>query len=101
MIYSVYDCDTKVYTYYEGSGPKGTHAGAPPVSPLRSKYGATVEQSSWKLPANAKRIGQGDLPRGRIATAGLGFSLGDVPSMEPTSIAILGGIAYLAWRYFR
>jgi hypothetical protein len=101
MMYSVYNYDTKLYTYYEGSGPKGTHAGAPPASLIKSKYGATIEQSSWKLPGNARKVGQGDLPKGRIATSGVGFSLGDVPSMDPASIAVLGGLAYLAWRYFR
>lgn len=100
MIYSVYDHTTKTYDYYEGPGPSGTHATAPPVPLVQGELGATVEQASWKVPPGARKIGSGEIPRGRIAAQG---GLGDIviAGQSLGRLALFGGLAYLAWRHFR
>jgi hypothetical protein len=97
VIYSVYDYTRRSYDYYEGPGPSGTHAAAPPVARGRNALGASPEQVSWHLPPGAKKIGSGTMPRGRIATTALaGVDLGDTGSLLE-----LGVIAYFAWRMLR
>lgn len=100
-VYSVYDYNTRRYSYYQGSGPGGTHAGAPPISGLVSRAGATVDQAAWKLPMDAKKIGEGDLPKGRIASRGGSISLSDFGGGDAAKLGMLGLAAYLAWRYLR
>lgn len=70
MIYSVFNIATRSYDYYEGPGPVSIHAGAPPVTWARNRLGATTSQASWRLPMGAKKVGSGELPRGRIAALG-------------------------------
>lgn len=97
--YSTYDYTTKLYTYWEGAGPGGTHAGAPPIR-AHKPLGASPDQASWLLPVGARKVGTGALPRGRIATIG-GGALGDIGESSTGKIALLAGAAYLAWRYLR
>lgn len=95
--YSVYDYTRKVYDYYEGSGPGGTHAGTPPLAGLGgSAVGATPEQSAWRVPADARKVGQGELPQGKIATLGGFESHGSL-----VQLGLVAGMAFLAWRIFR
>lgn len=98
-MYSVYNVATKRYDYYEGSGPKQTHAGAPPISNAHS-LGATVESAAWRMPMDARKVGTGDLPRGRIARGGA-RSLGDFASGDAMKIGAVALVAYLAWRHLR
>jgi hypothetical protein len=97
--FSVYNYTTKVYDYYEGHGPSGTHATAPPIGG-QTEVGATVEQAAWKVPPGAKRVGSGVLPQGRVATMG---GIGDVMigGSSLSRIAVVSAIVYLAWRHFR
>jgi hypothetical protein len=98
-VYSVYDYDRQVYDYFEGSGPKGTHASSPPKTTFgKSALGATPEQAAWKLPADAHKIGSGILPRGRIASRNAGAALGSVDLATGGKIAIAFAIAYAAWK---
>ncbi len=98
MRYSVYNVDSKLYDYFEGPGPSGTHAKAPPVR-TGSKLGPAPEQAAWPLPMSAKRVGSGPLAQGRIATTTPGLGLGDFgPS---GGIVGLGIAAYVAWRILR
>jgi len=99
--YSVYNHDTKLYDYYDGPGPSGTHAGAPPSSLGRSQYGATVEQLAWKVPTGARKVGSGDIAQGRVASMGGLAGLGDIASGDIGKVAAVGVIAYLAWRHLR
>jgi hypothetical protein len=102
MLYSVWNYDTKAYDYYQGSGPKGAHAGAPPIRRSRSELGATPEQASWRVPSDARKVGSGDMPQGRIATIGGVSSLGDDALFSnPASLAVMAVIAYLAWKVLR
>jgi hypothetical protein len=101
VIYSVYNHNSKSYDYFEGSGPAGTHADAPPAPPLQHKTGASPAAAAWRLPWGAKKIGSGELPRGRIASSGISLGgLGDITSDLP-AVGLAVGIAYLAWRHFR
>lgn len=94
MKFSVYDPDRKVYVYYEGPGPKGTHAGSPKI---RAKFalGSTPEGAAWKLPSSAVKIGEGEMPIGRIASVAQSIPLGDA---DLPSLGAYALIAYLAWR---
>lgn len=93
-IYSVYNYDRRLYDYYEGPGPSGTHAGAPPLLSLGG-IGATPDAAAWRLPAGSRKIGSGEMPRGRIA------SLGEFRAGDGLKLGMLGLSAYLAWRYLR
>lgn len=97
QLYSIYNYGTRQYAYYEVPGPTPTHAPPPPARGT-AEIGATPEQAAWRLPMGARKVGEGEMPRGRIA------SLGDEP-------AVIGGnyvrafklgaaaiVAYLAWK---
>lgn len=99
MIYSVYNIETKLYDYFEGAGPTGTHAGTPPIVNSHD-LGATVESAGWRLPMGARRVGNGPLPRGRVASGGGGGALGEFTA-SPVGLAIVGLVAYLAWNHTR
>lgn len=98
--YSVWSYDRQIYDYYLGDGPNGTHAGAPPRR-ASSSLGQIAERSTWSVPMGAKKIGSGELPRGRIASfdAG-GGSLGDLTSSGP-GLAFAAVVAYFAWKALR
>ena len=102
MIFSVYDPDRKVYTYYEGPGPKGTHAGSPRPRG-RSDLGSSPEEAAWSLPASARKVGDGPMPKGRIASASsFGLGLGALGiDADPVHLGIYAALAYLAWRAIR
>lgn len=100
MIYSVYRYGARTYDYYEAPGKDETHAGAPPIR-SHKPIGATLEQASWVVPPGARRVGSGELPRGRIAVLP-GAALGSyVESGSFAKVAILGGLLWLTWRHIR
>lgn len=100
MKYSVYDPDRRLYTYYEGSGPRGTHAGSPRVRG-KTALGAAPEQAAWPLPMGAVKVGEGKMPMGRIASRSE-LSLGSLGiDTDPVSLGIYGVLAYFAWRALR
>lgn len=99
MIYSVYDYTRRAYDYYEGDGPSGTHAGAPPIR-SHAQLGATPDQASWVVPPGAKKIGSGELPRGRVAVRA-GAALGDALDVPLPKLVTVGVLAYLAWRFWK
>lgn len=94
MIYSVYNYGARSYDYYDDGKPSGTHAGAPPIISMGG-IGETPEAAAWRVPVGAKKIGSGDLPRGRVA------SLGGDPGSDLPRLGIAIGLAYVAWRVFR
>jgi hypothetical protein len=67
MKYSVWNNATRRYDYYTAQGDTGIHAGAPPRAST-SELGATPDQAAWPLPADATKVGSGELPQGRIAS---------------------------------
>jgi hypothetical protein len=98
MIFSVYHHGAKRYDYYEDGRTEGTHAGAPTIL-ATGKIGVIPEAAAWRLPLTAKKIGSGEIPRGRIASRGGGPLAGI--ELAPTTVAIgavLGYLAYRAWR---
>jgi len=92
--FSVYNYATKAYDYYEAPGSRPTHAGAPMILSLGG-VGVSPDDAAWKLPPGAKKVGSGELPRGRIA------SLEGLPGGDTTKLVLLGAAAFLAWRYLR
>ncbi len=103
MRYSVYDHRTRTYDYYEDGRTSGTHAGTPPVrsrTPLIDTMVATPEQAAWLLPMGARKVGAGELPIGRIATAASVGGLGDLTD-DPVRLGLVAVLAYVAWRNFR
>ena len=97
-VFSVFNYETQRYDYYEGSGPKGTQAGTPPMRRASSELGATPEQASWKVPMGARKVGSGELPQGRIAAMG---DAGADPMAEVIHLGTIAGLAYLAWKVLR
>jgi hypothetical protein len=96
MIYSVWDNGARRYDYYEGGKATATHAGAPPRA-SSSSLGATPEQAAWPLPPGARRVGSGDLARGRVAS----LDGNDGGGVDIKMAVIYGAIGYLLWRSIR
>lgn len=99
MRYSVYNHASRLYDYYEDRRTDGTHAGAPTVL-ASGKIGVPPEAGSWRLPMGVRKVGTGEMPRGRIASRG-GDALAAVSVSDPKTVAVaigLGYLAYLAWR---
>lgn len=94
MIFSVFNHGSRSYDYYDDGKPGATHAGAPPLLTLGG-IGETPEGAAWRVPMGAKKIGSGDMPKGRVA------SLGGDPGSGLPRLGIMAGLAYLAWRAFR
>ena len=100
MIYSVYDYTRRQYDYYDAPGPGGTHAGAPKITRTLGGIGAAPERASWKLPPGARKLGAGEMPRGRIAS--LGSTAGDLGDLgDPQRLAVYALVAYGLWRILR
>ncbi len=97
MIWSVWNYKTRTYDYYEGGTPTGTHAGTPPTPFMSSQIGMSPEQSAWRLPPGARKVGSGTVARGRVA------ALGDVASSLPSYAVPLaiGAAALYFWRKHR
>ncbi len=96
-VYSTYDYGTKLYTYWDDGKPAPTHAGAPKIMSLGG-IGVAPEQAAWRLPPCARKVGAGDLPKGKIASTG---ALGGVLPSSPVGIAVLAVGAYFAWKHLR
>lgn len=96
MIYSVYDPSKHLYDYFEGPGPKGTHAGSPKAR-RKTALGASPEAAAWPLPVAAVKIGEGEMPRGRIAYATAPLAALGIDA-DPVHLGIAAGLVYLAWR---
>lgn len=95
MRYSVWNPERRSYDYYEAQGDAATHAGAPPRA-ASSALGATPEQAAWPLPEDARKVGSGDLPQGRIASLYGGSFRLDIPQ------AFFWGVAgYLLYRIIK
>lgn len=97
MNYSVWNNGTRKYDYFTAPGTPEIHAGAPPRV-RGSDLGATPEQAAWPLPLGARRVGSGELPRGRIAS--LGDSGGGLFDIDLKKSVIYGIAGYLLWRAF-
>jgi len=99
MRYSVYNYDRRQYDYYDGPGPKGTHAGSPKPARGRSQLGATPEQAAWRVPATARRVGSGTMPQGRVATLSAADPLGDLTSelSNPWVLGAIGVVLYYCY----
>lgn len=68
MIYSVWNPAQRGYDYYATSEVAPTHATAPPMRSIG--LGAAADEAGWVLPSSARRVGQGEFPKGRIARRG-------------------------------
>lgn len=96
MRYSVYNYTSKVYDYFDGPGPGGTHAKAPTMSAGIGAIGATPEQAAWRVPFASRKIGSGPMPQGRIASLGDDAGSGSLPGP-----VLAVGAAVLAWWMLR
>ena len=94
--FSVWNNATRAYDYYTAQGDAGIHAGAPPRAST-SELGATPDQAAWPLPADATKVGSGELPQGRIASTAPkgGFAI-DLPRS-----VFYAAIGYVLWRMIK
>jgi hypothetical protein len=95
MRFSVWNNGTRSYDYYEAPGTPGIHTGAPPRA-ASSSLGATPDEAAWPLPANAAKVGSGEMPQGRIAS-----SLGGTFQINIGQSIAYGVIGYLLWRMIK
>jgi hypothetical protein len=100
MVYSVWNQPMRRYDYYQSSKPE-MEANVEKPSHLRNRaLGSTVEQSAWPLPLNARRVGFGDVAKGRVASTNGGGALGGFePDLGLAGAAMLFFSAYLLWKY--
>lgn len=88
-----------MFDYYATGTPQREVNVEPPAH-LRGgrQLGITPEEAAWPLPGSAKRVGQGPLARGRIAStrSALGFV-----DLDPglVKVGLLGLSAFLVWKY--
>lgn len=92
IIYSVWSYPLRAYEYYEAGFDGRIHSGTPPKARGAEAMGATPEQAAWKLPAGARKVGQGPVPKGKIA------SMGDAPGAESSwDWKVFAGIAAIVY----
>ena len=94
MIYSVWNQGAKLYDYFE-TPEVAAKANAPKPSMPVAKIGVTPECAAWPLPAGAKPVGKGPLPRGRIA------SPAGHRGLTPFGYAVLGGLGWATYRWLK
>lgn len=94
--YSVYDYTRHAYDYYDAPGPGGTHAGSPPVVRSMGEAGTSPDRASWKLPLGARKVGTGEMPKGRIASLN-----GADEITDSTHLIAYALVAFVAWRMLR
>jgi len=108
-VFSVYDYDRKQFDYYQTPGNVTHQAlGSVKFSTFRQSrrtggekpFGNIAESIAYKLPADAKKIGEGFEPRGVIAS-----SLGESANMFEGLFTVKGviggalviGVGYILW----
>jgi len=99
VIYSVFNWGTGRYRYYEGDGEGlGVRPRPRVVANDPGGKGRRLEDLLPVLPANARSIGEGDEPRGRLAVVGDGtLALDGISVSSPYYFAmpLLGAITFL------
>lgn len=97
MIYSVWNQAARKYDYFEGGGAQAL-ANTPTPGHMRlAPSGASIESALWPLPAGAKKVGDGEHVRGRLASPGRSGLSGFIPTSTVGMIG-LGLAAYILWR---
>lgn len=102
MIYSVYNYATKLYTYYEFAHKIGAHAPKPPRGPaVKPGMGVLPEQAAWSVPFGAKRVGEGPIPRGRVAASSTGLGMGMGGITDTSNLLGLAALGYIGWLVYK
>ncbi len=111
MIFSVYNYDSGRYRYYEGLGGTPATGFFRKATQTPAKGGHVPEAFAVPLPAGAKLVGEGPLPRGYIAQDPSGLSAAPVPgeagSVPPSRsapwwmLALVAAAAFVAGRASR
>lgn len=113
MLYSVYRPELKVYDYYQTS-PTADDARNPPSDDVKSRQarggrdgrdlGVSSERAGYRLPAGARRCGQGVAPKGMVVTlhpgsnTALGSLASDITFGGLATVGVLAGIGLFIWR---
>lgn len=99
MIYSVWNQGGGRFDYFDDGRPQATVNVEKPTHLRQRELGNTVEQAAWPLPSDARQVGSGVMPRGRVAIPSgqaLGASEG---AMSTLKLGLLGASALLAWKF--
>lgn len=67
-VYSVYDYHRGMYDYYEGTAGSIPATGRHRKPSSKSNFGAAPEAIAAPLPSTAQKVGEGDIPKGIIAS---------------------------------
>lgn len=100
MMYSVWNQVRGGFDYYEDAKALPTVNAERPSHLIARTLGSTVEQAAWPLPSDAKPVGHGQVPVGRIARAG-GVALGDSEESSWFRVGLLVAAGALAMRVLR
>lgn len=101
MIFSVWNQGGCCFDYFDDGKPQLTVNTEKPDHIQHRELGSTVEQAAWQLPAEARLVGHGHAPHGRIAMPA-GQALGsDDNAMSSLKIGLLGLSALLAFKLLK
>ncbi len=101
MQYSVWEPGRQLYSYYEDSREMATLNTPAPKHLSSRTLGSTVSQAAWPLPGDARKVGEGGVAIGRIASkSGGGSALGDDVFDKPiVKAGLLAGAAILIYKF--
>lgn len=101
MMYSVWNQGAGVFDYYEDSRTQDTLNAPMPAHVGHRTLGLTVDQAAWPLPADARKVGEGGVAIGRVASRASSRALGDVigTSNPLVKAGLLLAAAALAYKY--
>jgi len=96
VIYSVWNQGAGTFDYYETTEQQNMLNVERPTHIQSRTLGSTVTQAAWPLPASARKVGQGPIPRGKIAARKSAAALGEVTTGSSVTKAALVGFGALA-----
>ena len=102
-MYSVWNQGVGMFDYFQDDVVQADLNAAPPKHLASRALGSTVDQAAWPLPPDARPVGQGVAPVGRIASRTGGGALGGVLGGDDAILkaGLLAAAGFLAWRELR
>lgn len=99
-VYSVFDAERNVYSYYEGPRREIPATGRYRTPRVKDLIGVAPEEIAEALPWGARKTGEGDAPKGIVASKGPGLS-GLMPEGRALLVVIFGAGLATGWALSR
>lgn len=98
MMFSVWNQGAEAFDYYEDGRAQDVLNVEKPAHLVNRTLGSTVDQAAWPLPSDARLVGRGPVPVGRIAARRGAGALGDVADRSLVTVGLVALAAVAAWR---